>query len=224
MSESEQPIRFYFDYISHNAYLAWSQIHKLAGQYKRRVEPVPVLFAALLDHYGQKGPAEVPAKSLWMIRDVLRKAEQLKLPLRPPASHPFNPLLALRVTALEMSAHERRSVIDGLFRAAWAESRDISDPNVVGAVLTYAGVDAQDLLARAGEAAAKAQVREHTDRAIEEAVFGVPSMLVDGELFWGYDDLRYLELFLAGRDPLDPSRLSPWLQVRPSSVRPGSKN
>lgn len=224
MSEpnAQKPIRFYFDYISHNAYLAWTQIYKLAEHFGREVEPVPVLFAGLLNHYGQKGPAEVPAKSQWMIRDVIRKAEQLNVPLRPPASHPFNPLLALRVSSLDMTAFERRRLIDGLFRAAWAESRDVTNPNVVGAVLANAGFDAQDLLARADGEMAKIRVREQTDAALEAAVFGVPSMQIDDELFWGYDDLRFMELYLAGRDPYDPSRLAPWLQVRPSAQRPKS--
>ena len=218
----DKPIRFYFDYISHNAYLAWTQIHKLANHYGREVEPVPVLFAALLNHYGQKGPAEVPAKSLWMVKDVLRKAEQLNVPIRPPASHPFNPLLALRLSSLDLTAWERRRLVDGLFRATWAESRDVSDANVLGAVLTNAGFDARDLLSRANGEMAKIRVREQTDAAIAASVFGVPSMQIDEELFWGYDDLRFMELFLSGRDPYDPSRLAAWLQVRPSAQRPAS--
>lgn len=213
------PIRFYFDYISHNAYLAWTQIHRLAHANGREVEPVPVLFAAFLEHYGQKGPAEVPAKSQWMIRDVLRKAAQLNLPLRPPASHPFNPLPALRLTAVEMPTVDRRRLIDAIFRAAWAEGRDVSDPNVLGALLTQTGFDAQAIAEAAGSAEVKARLRQAGDAAIEDGVFGVPSMVVDGMLFWGYDDLRYLELFLQGHDPFDPERLAPWLQVRPSIQR-----
>ena len=90
-------IRFYFDYISSNAYLAWTQLFALAEKYGAEVEPVPVLFAGLLKAHGQLGPAEVPAKALWMARNNLRKAARLALPLNPPAFHPFNPLLALRV-------------------------------------------------------------------------------------------------------------------------------
>ncbi|MGB1579927.1 MAG: 2-hydroxychromene-2-carboxylate isomerase [Nevskiales bacterium] len=221
---SAEPIRFYFDYISHNAYLAWTQINKLAKVYERKVEPVPVLFAAFLNHYGHKGPAELPAKSRWMIRDVIRKAEQLNVPLRPPASHPFNPLLALRLSCIDMPAVDKRRMIDGLFRATWAESREVSNPQVLGAVLTNAGLDAQALLAEAAEESIKARLRSHNEAAIEAGVFGVPSMQVDGELFWGYDDLRYLEMFLSGRDPYDPARLGPWLQVRPSSQRPGGQS
>lgn len=214
-----KPIRFYFDFISHNAYLAWTQIHRLAQAYGREVEPVPVLFAAFLEHNGQKGPAEVPAKSLWMIRDVMRKAEQLKVPLRPPVSHPFNPLAALRLATVPLKPVDQRRLIDALFRAAWADARDITDPNVLGALLTNAGFDAQSMLAQSCSQAVKQRLRQAAEEAIAEQVFGVPSMLVDEQLFWGYDDLHYLEMYLQGRDPYDPSRLEPWLRVRPSSQR-----
>ena len=89
MSDDTRALRLYFDFISHNAYLAWTQIHDLAARHGRTVEPVPVLFAALLGAYGQLGPAEVPPKAWWMAKNVLRKATLLGVPLRPPASHPF---------------------------------------------------------------------------------------------------------------------------------------
>lgn len=213
------PIRFYFDFISHNAYLAWTQIHRLANAHGREVEPVPVLFAAFLEHYGQKGPAEVPAKSLWMIRDVMRKAAQLNIPLRPPVSHPFNPLPALRISSVDMPAVDKRRLIDSIFRATWADARDVSDPNVLGALLTNAGFNAAEIAAQAQSDAVKQRLRQAGDDAIAAGVFGVPSMQVDDQLFWGYDDLRYLEMYLQGRDPFDPARLEPWLNIRPSIQR-----
>ena len=213
------PIKFYFDYISHNAYLAWTQIHKIAHANGREVEPVPVLFAGFLEHYGHKGPAELPAKSLWMVKDVMRKAEQLKVPLRPPASHPFNPIPSLCISTVDMPAVDKRRLIDAIFRAAWADSRDISDPNVLGAIMTNAGLDAQAIAEQAQSEQVKQALRQAGKTAIAEGAFGVPSMQVDDQLFWGYDDLRYLDMYLQGHDPYDPSRLEPWLSVRPSKQR-----
>ena len=113
-------VRFLFDYISPNAYIAWTRIHDLARRAGRSVEPVPVLFAGLLQAHGLKGPAEIPAKWRWMLRDILRKASELGIDLEPPESHPFNPLLALRVSSLELAVEPRRRMIDALFRAVWA--------------------------------------------------------------------------------------------------------
>ena len=113
-------VRFLFDYISPNAYIAWTRIHDLARRVDRFVEPVPVLFAGLLQAHGLQGPAEVPAKWRWMLRDILRKSTEFGIDLDPPESHPFNPLLALRISSLDLAAGSRRRMIDALFRAVWA--------------------------------------------------------------------------------------------------------
>jgi 2-hydroxychromene-2-carboxylate isomerase len=198
------PIRFLFDYISHNAYLAWTQIGPLAERHGRAVEPDAVLFAGLLNAHGQLGPAEVPPKARWMMLDVARKGRRLGVPIAPPKTHPFPPLLALRVTHAAAAGAPRHKLIDGLFRAAWGESRDVSDPAEVTRIAQAAGLDGERLVKEAATDAVKAQLRDATERAVGEGVFGVPTMLVDGELFWGFDDFAHLELALVGRDPLQP--------------------
>jgi 2-hydroxychromene-2-carboxylate isomerase len=212
-------IRFYFDFISHNAYIAWTQIHPLAQRYGRRVEPVPVLFAAFLDAYGQRGPAEIPAKSAWMIRDILRKSARLGLGLAPPASHPFNPLVALRVVSQPMADEPRTRVIDRLFRAAWCESLALDDGRVVAKLLSELGLDGAACVDACAAPAAKQALRARTDEALRDGVFGVPSMRVGDELFWGYDDFAHLELYLQGADPLPRGELAAWASVRPSATR-----
>src|SRR5262245_64367925 len=93
------PVRFLFDYLSPYAYIAWTQVHGLAERHGRQVEPVPILFAALLGTYGHKGPAEIPPKRVYTFKHVVRLAHRVSVPLKPPPAHPFNPLLALRVTS-----------------------------------------------------------------------------------------------------------------------------
>jgi 2-hydroxychromene-2-carboxylate isomerase len=210
---------FYFDFVSHNAFLAWTEIHELAARYGRRVEPVPVLFAAMLEANGQRGPAEIPPKSAWMIRDVLWKAARLGVPLAPPASHPFNPLLALRVVSQALDEDMRTRLIDRFFRAVWCESRSLEDASVVAQLAGEVGLDGAALVARCADAAVKQSLRERTDAAIRDGVFGVPSMRVDGQLFWGYDDFAHLEEHLRGEHPLDAATLERWKQVRPSAAR-----
>lgn len=216
------PTRLYFlfDFISHNAYLAWGRARQLASEHGLSFEPVPVVFGAMLSAHGQIGPAEVPPKSRWMLRDVLRKAAQLNLPIAPPYSHPFKSLSALRLACCTMPAQQRLQLIDTLWRATWAESRDVTDPEVLRERLTAAGFDADALLAEAASEAVKLQLRAQTDAALAAGAFGVPSVFVRGQLFWGYDDLGFLQAFLENRDPLSASTdLSAWMQVRPSVQR-----
>lgn len=218
---SPDRLYFFFDYISHNAYLAWHQAPELARRHGLTLTPVPVLFGAMLSHYKQVGPAEVPAKSRWMLRNVLRKARRLGIPIAPPASHPFNPLVPLRVSCTDMDEARRLALVDRLFRAVWAEGRPVAEAATVAGVLREAGLDPDPVLAAAQSETVKQRLRENTQAALDLGVFGVPTLAARGELFWGFDDLEYLEMFLNGNDLLSPDRaeLRPWLEVRPSVER-----
>src|SRR5262250_1927002 len=142
-------MRFYFDYISSNAYLAWTQLPKLTAKYGVAIEPVPVLFAGLLEAGGQLGPAEIPAKSVWMAKNNARKAALLGVPLNPPAFHPFNPLMSLRVSSLQIDAADRQRLIDALFRAVWVHGLHVSEPAVVESVADEIGLAGAELVAAA---------------------------------------------------------------------------
>jgi 2-hydroxychromene-2-carboxylate isomerase len=216
-----QRLYFFFDYISHNAWLAWHEAPALARRHGLTLTPVPVLFGAMLSHYKQVGPAEVPAKSRWMLRNVLRKAKLHRIPFAPPASHPFNPLVPLRVSCADLSEPQRVTLVDRLFRAVWAERRSIAEAATVRELLAELELDADRLLADAQTDPVKQRLRENTQAALDLGAFGVPTLLARGELFWGFDDLEYLEMFLGGSDALSPgaAELEPWLQVRPSIER-----
>jgi 2-hydroxychromene-2-carboxylate isomerase len=208
-------LRFYFDYISSNAHLAWKQLPALASRFGVTVEPVPVLFAGLLEAHGQLGPAEVRPKAIWMAKNNLRKAVLLGLPLNRPRHHPFSPLLSLRLSGLPLPDAERSALIDALFDAVWVNGIHVSEPEAVTQLVNEIGLDGPALVAAAQRPEAKARLREQTDAAIARGVFGVPSMLVENELFWGYDDWPYLELYLAGKDPIDSQAFARWVGASP---------
>jgi 2-hydroxychromene-2-carboxylate isomerase len=215
-----EPIPFYFDFISPYAYLGWVQVHALATRHGREIRPIPVLFAGLLDAHGNVGPAEVPAKRTYIFKDALRSALTLGVAFKPPPSHPFNPLLALRVASLPLEAAEQRRVIDVLFSATWGAGIGVTSPETVSACLSEAGFDGDDLVSRAGAAEVKALVRSNTDAAIATGVFGVPTLLVEGELFWGVDSFAHAARRLSGADPLTPEILAGFRDVPASATRP----
>ena len=218
--DDPREVLFYLDYISSNAYLAWLELPKLAARHGARVTPVPVLFAGLLEAHGQLGPAEVRPKALWMMRNNLRKAALLGVPLNPPRFHPFNPLLALRVSSLKLPDEERHALVTALFEAVWVRGLHVSEPDVLAEVARSVGLDGPRIVREAQAPETKARLRTQTDEAIAQGVFGVPVMIVGDELFWGYDDLPYLEHLLAGTDPLAGRPLPEALEPpRPSAVR-----
>src|SRR5262249_9627785 len=138
-------------YVSPYSYLAWTQIHALAARHAREVTPVPVLFAALLDRAGTKGPAEVPAKRAYAFKDCMRTAHRLRVPFAPPPAHPFNPLLALRVSSLDLEPVRRRALVDALFAAAWGGGNGVEGAEHVTAIAASVGLDGPALVAQASQ-------------------------------------------------------------------------
>jgi 2-hydroxychromene-2-carboxylate isomerase len=209
---------FYFDYVSPFAYLASSRVEAIGARLGKRVEPRPVLFAGLLNHFGQLGPAEVEPKRRWAFRRALRRADQLGLRLRPPPFHPFNPLLALRVT--QAAPQEQRwSVIHALFQAAWATGAGIEQAADIREALHGSTVDAELLLHEAETDRVKAALRAATDDAIQEGVFGVPTCLLQGELYWGEDTLDDMVHEIESGGPHPDERLARWLSISASARR-----
>ncbi|MCG8419555.1 MAG: 2-hydroxychromene-2-carboxylate isomerase [Proteobacteria bacterium] len=212
---------FYFDFVSPYAYVAWHKIYKVAARHGRTVKLHPVLFAAMLDHFGHKGPAEIPPKRLYLFKNVFRLAHAIGVVLEPPPAHPFNPLLALRVAGLDMPEDEQRRAVDALYSAAWAGGPGVTEPHAVAKTLTAAGLDGSTLVARAKESEAKARLRAVTDAAIARGVFGVPTVFAGEELFWGVDSFPHVDAFLAGRDPVPDDLITRWRHI-PAQARRSS--
>lgn len=209
------PLFFYFDYISPYAYLASTQLQALASKHDRELRPVPVLFAAMLDASGARGPAEIPLKREYMFRDVNRLAKMLGVPIEPPATHPFNPLAALRATRV---ANDWRFV-EALYRATWVESRRVDRPEVVAEIAGETGLDGTAILEESRSPEIKTRLRTATEEAIARGAFGVPTMIADDELFWGVDSLPLLERFLSTGERIDAATLGRWQRITPSAIR-----
>ena len=132
----QRTLNFFFDPISPYAWLAWRPLNKLVSCYPNVVlEPVPVLFAGLLNSNGQLGPAEIPRKRDWLICDVARRARSHGLSVCPPPTHPFNPLLALRAASIEMPLEQKQKVTGAFLDAVWMNGLDLSKEEVLLGVL-----------------------------------------------------------------------------------------
>ena len=175
---------WFFDVISPFAYLALKQMDSLLPK-DMRVEFVPVLLAGLLNHYGQKGPAEIGPKRRFTYRFALWRARKLGIEMRLPPAHPFNPLAALR---LIIAAGNRRPAIERVFDCVFVEGKDVSDPAVIGALATELGIlDCQSAITAPQ---VKQQLHDNTSLAVQNGVFGVPTLLIGAEVFWGHDALE----------------------------------
>lgn len=187
-------IHFYIDFISPYAWLGFDALPRALEGISHRVVHKPVLFAAMLKHHGQLGPAEIPSKRDWTYRQVLWLARQQGTPLQLPAMHPFNPLGLLRLaTACDADGTPSRYVCEKILRHVWCNGQDAADPERLAAV-TAELAPALD----PSSAQVKQALQMHAQEAIEQGVFGVPSWVVDGRVFWGQDALPMLRAYLQG--------------------------
>ena len=179
---------WYFDFISPFSYLHLKQFHRLPADLE--IEYVPVLFAGMLKHWENKGPAEVPPKRIYMYKQLTWLGSHLGIPFRMPPAHPFNSLHALR---LVLAAGPTRTHVETAFDMAWKEGRDLQDPQVLAELAQRLGL--RDPQAAVDEAV-KARLKTNTEAAIGRGVFGVPSFLLGDTLFWGQDSLEMMLDFL----------------------------
>jgi len=227
-SSADSVVDFYFDYLSPFAYFASLRLPELCRRRGAELRFRPVLFAGLLDHWGQRGPAEIPPKAIHTFKLCARYAALHDVPFRSPRFHPYRPLEALRVSLARVAGDDQPKVVRAIFHAGWGEGADLGSPADLTAAISAAGLDGEALMERAAATDAKEALRHETDTAIAKGVFGIPTMIVGDELFWGVDQLEYLELHLEGRDPLrsvdvEKVRSQGSAAVRPGSVRPGAK-
>jgi 2-hydroxychromene-2-carboxylate isomerase len=213
-------VELFFDFISPYSYLAFTHARALGARLGREIEPKPVLLAGILNALGTKGPAEVPQRRAYLIKDVLRAAHRAGVSIALPPAHPFNPLVALRVAALDMDPALRWRVVDVLFAATWATAEGIEGPERVASVLGAAGIDPAGLAARASTEG-KERLRRNTDDALARGAFGVPTFFVDGEMFFGFDSLPAIEAFARGDDPAakSPDLIEKWASLPSSATR-----
>jgi 2-hydroxychromene-2-carboxylate isomerase len=181
---------WYFDFVSPFSYLQCEQLPSL--ERALRVRYKPVLFAGLLKAHDHKGPAEIPAKRRFTYRFVVWQAKRLGIPLKFPPAHPFNPLPLLR---LAIVADCDPDAVRRIFRFVWRDGR-IGDLPIEWAELT-AELGLAGAEARIATPEVKDALRRYTDEAIARGVFGVPTLAIGEELFWGADATEMAADFVA---------------------------
>lgn len=205
----------YFDVISPFVYLLDRVLRR--EPLPIALEPRPVLFAKLLDAHGHKGPAEIPAKRRFTYRHCAWLARSLDIPFRMPAVHPFNPLPYLR---LILARDADPAVISAVVDAIFATGDDPEAPSTFQRLAARLGVSDPGEIATP---AIKQRLRDNTDAAIAAGVFGVPTLALDRELFWGLDSLPMLRDYLASDRRWPTPAIAAAGDLPAGSVRPKSK-
>ncbi len=186
---------WYFDIISPFAYLQLQRMPEI--QTLTEVTPVPIALGAVLAHCGQLGPAEIPRKRDFAYRFIDFHARSLGFPIRFPPTHPFNPLPALRLLCA-VSPELRWQATQAVFSHIWRDGLAGDSAEALSALAHGFGIG--DVASTISDDAVKLALKRNTDAAIAAGAFGVPTLNIDGELFWGFDATDYAIAYL--RDPI----------------------
>lgn len=201
-------LSYYFDYLSPYAYFSWLSLKTLSSRFELDIQYHPVPYPLITNHWGLKGTATVPPKRAFVYRDALRYSRLMNIPLNPPATHPFKPYLPLRLSLFDVAAEQQCQVIDALWEATWVLSIDMSSEHAIRDYLNQKGLPGVELIQLASSDKIKQHYKKEVANALEQGVFGVPTMILNGELFWGRDQFVYIEALLNGENVLSQSEIN----------------
>ena len=204
---------WYFDYISPFAYLQFHRFHELPPDLDVTIKPV--VFGALLRHHGQLGPAEIPSKRRFVYRYFKWLCDQRGLPFHLPL-HPFPPLQVLRLT---IAAGASEDAVRTVFHGIYGEGLEPGAGETVLELGQRLGVP--DPEAAIQTSAVKDALRDNTEEAIAAGVFGVPTFVSGGQVFWGDDALPMLLDFLQDPGLFDTPEMQRISQMPMGVVRKG---
>lgn len=202
---------WYFDFISPFPYL---QMARFDDDMRRAIRPRPILFAALLNHWGHKGPAEIPPKARHTYYLTHWIAKTRAVAFKTPPRHPFNPISALR---LALSLGATFDVVETIYQHIWGEGRDGQSDESLKALCGKLGVN--DLKTRTGDPDIKQELRRSTDEAISRGVFGVPTLFLNDQLFWGDDATDMYLAFRSEPEMFAAPEFERVSEITPAAVR-----
>ncbi len=208
-------LNFYFDFLSPFSYFAWNNLQRFP---EMKINYRPVALGPLLNHWGIKGPGEIEPKREFLLKQCLRYAAKNNIPFTTPKTHPFNSLYALRLALKSTAGELQPQVIKTLWLAGWEKRIDMGDPDELQRVLKEANLPAEELYEKSFSKEAKVELKANIQEAISFGAFGVPSMVVDQELFWGNDAVEDMLTFMQGSDKLDRKKLEDLLSSTPRAA------
>jgi 2-hydroxychromene-2-carboxylate isomerase len=211
-------LNFYFDFLSPFSYFAWLKLTPLAKELGLTVKYKPVALGPILNHWQIKGPGEVTPKREFLLKQCLRYAASQEVEFTTPKTHPFNSLYALRLAMKGVAGAHQEQVIATFWQAGWQQRIDMGEPDELLKALRDNHLPADDLYEKSFSKEAKVELKANIQEAIGYGVFGVPTFVVNGELFWGHDSMEELKKFVLGQDNLDRNKLENLLSSTPRAA------
>lgn len=197
-------VDYYYSLNSPWTYLGSTRFEAMCAKHGATIAPFPVDFGVIFPASGGLPlPKRAPQRQAYRMMELARWSAHLGVPLnREPAHFPFaEPPIAAAVVALRETQGPAAAIrlSHRIMRALWAEEANPADPATFAALAADAGVDGAALLALAQDPQWLARRTADSEAALARGVFGAPTYVIGGEIFWGQDRLDFVERKLAGR-------------------------
>tara|TARA_B100001971_G_scaffold46581_1_gene41558 strand:- start:310 stop:900 length:591 start_codon:yes stop_codon:yes gene_type:complete len=192
-------VEFFYDFGSPTVYLAATQLPAIAAAVGATIDWRPMLLGGVFKSTGNQSPVVVPAKAAYMNNDLERFAKRYGVPFSFNPHFPINTLALMRgAVAYQDDVVASSTYRDAIFMAIWVEARNLNEPDVIGQVLSDAGLDPAELMNRIGQQTVKDQLIANTEEAVNRGVFGAPTFFVGERMFFGQDRLDFVADALSG--------------------------
>ena len=190
-------VYFYYDYGSPTAYLAWTQLPELCERHQANLHYKPVLLGGIFKATGNSTPVLIASKGKWLFKDIERYAVRYGVPYQMNPHFVINSMTMMRGAMWAQNTGVLESYNKAMYEATWVNGLNMSEPDVIASVMNEADLDAAAMLQAVADDSIKKQLIEATGDAVEQGVFGAPTMIVNGELHFGQDRLDWVERQLA---------------------------
>ena len=188
---------FYFDFGSPTAFLANSRLRQLQQEYDVKIHYKPVLLGGIFKATGNSSPVMVAAKGEYMLKhDLPRYAQKYSVALKFNPHFPINTLQLMRAATGLLDKSNFDSFINTIFKAIWIDGLNMGDEMVLQKVLPDNNFNSHDIFKLASTDSVKEILIENTDSAVKQGLFGVPTIFINGEMFFGQDRLDFVEEIL----------------------------
>jgi 2-hydroxychromene-2-carboxylate isomerase len=188
-------VEFFFDVGSPTAYLASTQIQKLASDVGATLVYRPMLLGGVFKATGNSSPVTVPAKGKWMFSDMSLWAKRYGVTLKMNPFFPINTLPLMRgAIAMQMRMPEKfDAYLSAVMNAIWQDKKNMGDPAVIAETLAQIGLDPAAFMAMIGDDEIKAALVKNTEEAVSRGVFGAPTFFVGDQMFFGQDRMMFVK-------------------------------
>ena len=188
---------FYFDFGSPTAFLANSRLRQLQQEYDFKIHYKPVLLGGIFKATGNSSPVMVAAKGEYMLKhDLPRYAQKYSVALKFNPHFPINTLQLMRAATGLLDKSNFDSFINTIFKAIWIDGLNMGDEMVLQKVLSDSNFNSHDIFKLASSDSVKEILIANTDSAVKRGLFGVPTIFINGEMFFGQDRLDFVEEIL----------------------------